>query len=62
MTLTNVFAGGLEVDIWNVADVDPVGTVTDAGHCKTDVFNDVNVTIAPPVGAASSIVKDPVPA
>jgi hypothetical protein len=58
MMLTAVEADTAEVVIVNVAAVLPAGTVTVAGAMATEELL-LNVTVAPPVGAASDNVTAP---
>jgi hypothetical protein len=44
----------------NVADVEPAGTVTDAGTVPAEVLFELSVTTNPPVGATLEIVTVPV--
>ena len=44
----------------NVAVVEPAATVTDAGTVATDVAEELNETIAPPVGAGAESIMVPV--
>lgn len=51
----------IPVDTVKVAEVEPCGTVTDAGTLAAEVFELESVTAAPPFPAAVLRVTDPVP-